>query len=321
MKKNVLIILLSVSIITPLLLFAGCKKSVTDLTLATGGTLGTYYPYGMTLAEVFNSKIPQLNVTVQSTGASVENIILVGEKKADLAIVQNDILSYALEGSHSFKDKPVKGLTIIATLYMEVVQIVVSQESKINSLGDMKGKKISVGDTGSGTEGNAEQILAAAKLTFNDLILHNLSFKDSAAVFLKGQIDGFFVTSGIPNVAIREIAETMPVKILPIGLQEINQLLTDYSFYTSYTIHPGAYKGITEDIATVAVKATLIARGDLDEKLVYNLTKAIFENREKIARKIEKGKELDINEAVKGISAPLHAGAKKYYTEKGAFKK
>ena len=316
-KRNIVIVFLGIFIITPFVMFAGCKKTVTDLTFATGGTSGTYYPYGMALAKIFNSKISGLNVTVQTTGASSENIRLVSEKKADLAIVQNDVLSYAYEGSRFFNGKPVKGLTTVATLYMEVVQIVVSPGSKINSIGSMKGKRISVGDAGSGVEANADQILATANLTFNDLIVSHLSFKDSGIAFQNGQIDGFFVTSGIPNAAIQDISETRPLKILPLRLQEISQLLTDYSFYIPYTIQKDAYHGLTEDVATIAVKATLIARDDLDEKLVYNLTKAIFENKEEIAKSIEKGKELDIYDAVKGISVPLHAGSKKYYHEKG----
>jgi len=320
MKKNTLIIFLGISVIATLVMFAGCKKSVTNLTFATGGTSGTYYPYGMALAKTFNSKIPGLNITVQATGASSENIRLVSEKKADIAIVQNDVLSYAFEGTRLFNDNPVSGLSTVATLYMEVVQIVVSPGSKINSIADMKGKRISVGDAGSGVEANADQILATANLTFKDLIASNLSFKDSGTAFQNGKIDGFFVTSGIPNIAVQEISETKPLKILPLRLQEISQLLTDYSFYIPYTIQKDAYKGLTAEVGTIAVKATLIVREDLDEKLVYNLTRAIFENKEEISKSIEKGKELDIYEAVKGISVPLHPGAKKYYNEKGTFK-
>jgi TRAP transporter TAXI family solute receptor len=202
---------------------------------------------------------------------------------------------------------------------MEVVQIVVSPESKINSIRSMRGKRIAVGDAGSGVEANAAQILATANLTFNDLVVSHLSFKDSGIAFQSGKIDGFFVTSGTPNVAIQEISEIKSLKILPLKLQEISQLLTDYSFYIPYTIQKDVYKGLTGGVATIAVKATLIVREDLDEKLVYNLTKAIFENREEIAESVEKGKELDIYDAVKGISVPLHPGSKKYYNEKGTF--
>ncbi|MCL1834384.1 MAG: TAXI family TRAP transporter solute-binding subunit [Leptospirales bacterium] len=322
MKRNILTIFLGLFIIASSAVHTGCKGDKTNLTFVTGGTSGTYYPYGMALAEIFNSEISGLNVSVYATGASTENIILINERKADLAIVQNDILSYAFDGTRLFHDKPVKGLTTVATLYMEVVQIVVSPESGINSIKDMKGKRISVGDAGSGVEANAAQILATEKLTFKDLNTSNLSFKDSGTAFLDGKIDGFFVTSGIPNIAIEEILETKSLKILPINLQEMSHLLTDYSFYIPYAIKKDAYKGITTaDIGTIAVKATLIVREDLDEKLVYNLTKTMFENRDKIAKSIEKGNELDIHEAVKGISSvPLHSGARKYYHEKGTFK-
>ena len=320
MKKNILIIFLGVFTIASLAMFAGCKKAETNLKFATGGTAGTYYPYGMELAKIFNSKIPGLNVLVQSTGASIENIGLVRDKKADIAIVQNDVSSYAFDGVRLFDGEPVKGIATIATLYMEVVQIAVSSESKINSIKDMKGKRISVGDAGSGGEANAEQILAASNLTFNDIAVKHLSFKDTGHAFQIGEIDGFFITSGIPNVAIQDIAETKSIKILPIGQQEINQLISEYSFYIPHRIQKDAYKGVTADVPTVAVKASLIVRADLDEKIVYEMTKAMFENRAEITKATEKGRELDISEAIKGISTPLHPGARKYYTEKGVLK-
>ena len=319
MKKKILVIFAGVFIAGSLAMFAGCKKPPVHLVFATGGTSGTYYPYGMELAKVFGAEISNVGITVQSTGASTENIKMLAEKRADIAIVQNDVLSYAFEGTRSFNGQPVKGLTTIATLYMEIVQIVVSPSSKINSILDMKGKIISVGDQGSGVEANVDQILATSGLTFKDINVRNLSFKDSGIAFQNGEIDGFFVTSGIPNAAVQDILEKKPLKILSISTKETNKLLTDYYFYIPYTIQKDVYKGVTEDVGTIAVKASLIVRDDIDEKLVYSLTKAMFEKREEIAATIEKGKELDIHEAIRGISVPLHSGAKKYYTEKGTF--
>ena len=319
MKKGIIVVSLSLLVIS--MLFFGCgKKSGKNLILATGGTSGTYYPYGGAIAQIFNTKIQGMNVTAQATGASSENIRLVGKDEADLAIVQNDVMDYAYNGTNLFKDQQVKGISTVATLYREVVQIAINPNAKINTIADMKGKKISVGDAGSGVEFNATQILAAAGLTFDDLKASHLSFKESGNAYQDGQLDGFFVTAGIPNAAIQEITALQKVKLLALDQKTVDKLIKDYPFYTPYVVKKETYKGMTADTLTVAVKATLIARDDLDETTVYNITKALFENKDELGKAHAKGVELDINEAVKGVSVPLHPGAKKYYVEKGILK-
>jgi len=319
MKKGIIVVSLSLLVIS--MLFFGCgKKSGKNLILATGGTSGTYYPYGGAIAQIFNTKIQGMNVTAQATGASSENIRLVGKDEADLAIVQNDVMDYAYNGTNLFKDQQVKGISTVATLYREVVQIAINPNAKINTIADMKGKKISVGDAGSGVEFNATQILAAAGLTFDDLKASHLSFKESGNAYQDGQLEGFFVTAGIPNAAIQEITALQKVKLLALDQKTVDKLIKDYPFYTPYVVKKETYKGMTADTLTVAVKATLIARDDLDETTVYNITKALFENKDELGKAHAKGVELDINEAVKGVSVPLHPGAKKYYIEKGILK-
>jgi len=319
MKKSLSAVLVLLALVS-FVAFEGCKKSGHNLILATGGTSGTYYPYGGALAQIFNTKVQDMNVTAQATGASSENLRLVGKDEADLAIVQNDVLDYAYNGTKLFEGKQIKGLATVATLYREVVQIAVSPESKINTIADMKGKKISVGDAGSGVEANATQILASANLTFADLNASHLSFKESGNAYQDKQIDGFFVTAGIPNAAIQEITAMQKIKMVSLDAKTVEQLVKQYPYYTPFTITKETYKGMAADATTVAVKATLIVRDDLDETVVYNLTKALFENQAELAKSHAKGKELDIKEAVKGISVPLHPGAKRYYVEKGILK-
>lgn len=319
MKKSFSAVL-TLSVLLLFIAFSGCKKSGINLVLATGGTSGTYYPYGGALARIFNDKIQNVNVTALATGASSENLRLVGNDEADLAIVQNDVLDYAYNGTKLFEGKPVKGLSAVAGLYREVVQIAVSPESKINTIADMKGKKIAVGDAGSGVEANTIQILASANLTVADLKTVHLSFRESGNAYQDKQIDGFFITAGVPNAAIEEITSMQNIKILSLDSKTIDQLVKQYPYYTPYTIKKNTYRGMRADASTVAVKATLIVRDDLDETVVYNLTKALFENQSVLGESHPKGKELDINEALKGISVPLHPGAKRYYLEKGIIK-
>jgi TRAP transporter TAXI family solute receptor len=291
-----------------------------SLILATGGTAGTYYPFGGAMAQIWNTHIPGMNVTAQATGASKENIRLVGKGDAELAIVQNDVMDYAYKGIELFAGEKIETFSTIATLYPEIVQIVVNPDSGINSVADMKGKSISVGDAGSGVEANAKQVLEAYGLTFNDVQARRLSFRESASALKDKQIDGFFVTAGIPNPAIQEIATLSKVKLLSIDPATMKKLTDKYKFYTPFTIKKETYSGMVADAETLAVKATLIVNKNVKAETVYNLTKVLFEQQPALAQAHAKGKELSLQEAVQGVSVPFHPGAEKYYKEKGILK-
>ena len=297
---------------------ASAEKS--NLIMATGGTSGTYYPFGGAMAQIWNTNITGMNVTAQATGASKENIRLVGRGEAELAIVQNDVMDYAMKGIELFNGEKVGTFSTIATLYPEIVQIVVARDSSINSVADMRGKSVSVGDAGRGVEANAKQILEAYGLTFGDIGAKRLSFKESAAALKDKQIEAFFVTAGSPNPAIQEIATIGGVKLLSIDSATKAKLMNKYKFYTAHTIRKDTYNGMTADAETVAVKATLIVKNGLSESVVYNLTKTLFEKQSALAQAHSKGRELSLEEGVKGASVPFHPGAAKYFKEKGAVK-
>jgi len=295
------------------------KETKSNLILATGGTGGSYYPYGGAMAQIFNTKIKNMNVTAQATGASAENLRLVGKGEAELAIVQNDTMDYAYNGTESFKEK-IEGFRTVATLYPEVVQIIINPSSGINSVADMKGKRISVGAAGSGVESNAKQILEAVGLTFDDIKASHLSFNESASAYKDKQIDGFFVTSGVPNPAVQDVNALQKIKVLAIDDATIEKLSKKYPFYTSFSIVKDTYKGMDADAKTVAVKATLICKKDMKDDVVYEITKALFENQAELGQAHAKGKELKLQDAVKGVSVPFHPGAEKYFKEKGVIK-
>ena len=278
MKKTALALVL-----VALVLLAGCETKKTNLIFATGGTSGTYYPYGGAMAQIFNTKIKNMNVTAQATGASKENIRLVSKGEAELAIVQNDVMDYAAKGIELFDGEKVTGFSTVASLYPEVVQIVGGPENGINSVADMKGKRISVGDAGSGVEANSKQILEAYGLGFDSLKASRLSFKESGNAYQDKQLDGFFVTAGVPNAAIQEIGALGKVSLVSIDDATMQRLMNNYKFYTPFTIKKDDYKGLAADVQTVAVKATLICKSDLDTNTVYELTKALFEHRAELA--------------------------------------
>ena len=299
-------------------MLASCSKNAKkDYILATGGTGGTYYPFGGAIANIWNAKIENMNVTAQATGASAENLRLINKGEAEYAIVQNDVMDYAYNGTDLFAGEKLANIMTIGTLYPEVVQIAVSKDSGIKSVADFKGKRISVGDAGSGVEFNAKQIMEGYGLTFDDIKKSNLSFKESAEGIQNGTLDGCFVTAGVPNAALQELAFTAGLTLVPVDGEAAKKICEKYGYYTQTTIPGGTYKGTDDDTPALAIKATLAVNSKLDEQTVYEMTKALFENLNELATAHAKGKEVSAKAAVTGVSVPFHPGAKKYFKEIG----
>ena len=290
-----------------------------NLVLATGGTAGTYYPFGGAMAKIWNSKIKDMNVTAQTSGASAENVRLVNKKEVELALVQSDTLDFAFNATEAFKE-PLKAMNAVAVLYPEIIQVVVGAASPIKSIADLKGKKVGVGAPGSGTEANFRQLLDAYGMKKEDVNAQFLSFSESAEAYKDKHIDAFIVTAGIPNAGIMDVATQNEIRILNIPADVAAKLTQKYPFLAAVKVPANTYKGQTTEVATVAVNAVLICGSSLSEAMVYNLTKALFENQADLASAHAKGKELNIKTAVTGVSIPYHPGAVKYYKEKGLMK-
>lgn len=289
------------------------------LSMATGGTSGTYYGFSGVVAQVLNEKLADsLNITVESTGASAANIDLVETGGNQLAIVQNDVMYYAISGTDMYADKaPYENYSAVMSCYPEYVQIIANKD--ITSIDDLKGKKVSVGDAGSGVEFNARQILAAYGIDIeSDIEKNNQGFADSADSLKNGTIDAAFVVAGYPTTAVSELASTYDFNILAVDEEHANALMSEYGFYTYGVIPGGTYGPVAEDVPAVAVMATIIARNDVPEDTIYALVKGIFDNQEEIAVAHAKGAELSVETAVSGIDIPFHPGATKYFTEVGA---
>ena len=314
MKKTILMAAAGLMVLAS---FVGCtKKANKNFILATGGTSGTYYPFGGAIANIWNSNIEGMNVTAQSTGASAENLRLISREEAEFAIVQNDVMDYAYNGTDMFS-QALPNLATIGTLYPEVVQIAASKSSGIKSIADLRGKRVSIGDAGSGVEFNAKQILEGYGITFEDIQKNNLSFKESAEGIQNGTLDACFVTAGVPNSALQELAITAGLVLIPVSGAEADKIVNSYNFYTKTVIPAGTYNGTDTDTEALAIKATLAVNANLDENIVYEMTKALFENLESLGTAHAKGKEVSAEAAVTGVSVPFHPGAIKYFSEKG----
>jgi hypothetical protein len=316
MKKALLVI-------AACFIVAGFASVVTaadvKMVLATGGTAGTYYPFGGAMAKIWNSKIPGMNVTAQATGASVENVRLVNRNEAELALVQSDTIDFAFNAKENFKEKLSK-MAALAVLYPEVIQVVVRGDSKIDSFDDLKGMKVGVGAPGSGTEANFRQLSDGYGLKKDDVKAQYLSFSESAEQFKDKHIDAFIVTAGIPNAAIMDIGTQHNIRIINIADNQAAAITKKYPFLSTYTIPANTYKNQTTPVKTVAVNAVLIASTDVKDDVAYSIVKALFESQGELAAAHAKGKELNLKTASSGVSIPFHPGAVKYFKEKGIMK-
>ena len=290
------------------------------LSMGTGGTAGTYFPFGGAMASIWSNNIKGVSVTVEATGGSIENVRLLETKSTELGLAQNDITDYAWNGTEFFKE-PVKNIRAVAVMYPELLQWTVTEASGAKTVTDLKGKKFSVGPAGSGTEANTRQVFEAAGLTYEDLAKKvDLSHAEAVAGIKDRQLDGFAMTGAAPIAAVTDITTTLPMTMLPIDGQVADKLMSTYQFYVNATVPGGVYNGIDKDVPTVAVQAALLAREDLDEELVYQLTKTLVEKQAELAQAHAKGKDFSKESAVKGITIPWHPGAEKYYKEIGVLK-
>ena len=326
MKKFALLMTLLLIVMS---VFSACGAAPADegqstptepvyLSMATGGLSGTYYGFSTEVAKLLNEQLSDvLNITIESTGGSKANMQLIASGNDQLAIVQNDIMTYAYNGEAVFADEgPIQNFSAVMTVYPEPVQIVANKD--ITSISQLRGKRVSVGDKGSGGEYNAIQILAAYGIDAdNDIEKINKSFADAADSLRSGEIDAAFIVAGIPTEAVSELAQMHEFNILPVDEGHISQLQKNYPFYTIATIPAGTYEGQDATIKTISVMATYIASNDLSEDVVYAFVKGIFENKDAIAEHSANGKFINPSIAVSGISIPIHPGAQKYFEEIG----
>lgn len=312
--KKIISIVLAVALVMALAACGGAAG--TKMTMGTGGTSGTYYGYGGVLGQYITNNAG-IGVTVVSTDGSKANIQGIDAGNYQLGTVQSDVLAYAWEGTRSFESEgKVDSFRVVAGLYAEAVQLV-TMNPEIKSVADLKGKAVSIGAPGSGVYFNAIDILTAAGLTEKDINAQYQSFADSADALKDGKIDAAFIVAGPPTPAITELCTTNDAYLVPIDGEIAKKLMEECPFYTVHDIPAGTYEGQTEDVKTVTVKATLIVSADATEDDVYKLTAAIFDNAEAITAENAKGAELSIENATSGMAAPFHAGAAKYFAEKG----
>jgi hypothetical protein len=306
--------------LSAILLAIGTAHSETRdiLILATGSEKGVYYALGQDIAEV--AKKSGLRIDVLSSQGSQENLYWLSENKAQLCIAQSDTVYNAYNGFGRFKEK-ITNLRAIASLYTEAVHILVRNPLYIRKIEDFKGKRISIGPEGSGTESNALAILEAAGITANEIQLLHLSFEDSIKAINENEVDIVFFTSGYPSDVVKIIMQNKGAYFFEPNPQILRRLIDTCPFFVVTTIPPGTYTNQSEGITTVGVAALLVSRNDLDNHLIYSITKLIFSDTYLTEAYHKRGFNITLNSAFKGVAIPVNDGAIQFYNEKGIYKK
>ncbi|MBR4283165.1 MAG: TAXI family TRAP transporter solute-binding subunit [Anaerotignum sp.] len=287
------------------------------LNMGTGDTTGSYYAFGNLLAAHMGDAAG-VTVDVVSTDGSAENIKGIESGLYQLGMAQADVMSYAWDGILSFaKDGEMKSFRAIGGLYEEALQIVTLDEN-IKSVGDLRGKTVSIGAESSGVAFNAMNVLDVYDLrTGEDIQTVHLSFADSVAAMKEGKVDAVFIVSGAPTNVVEDLIATENVHLVNIDAEKVAKLQQQYPYYNEYVILSGTYTGLDQDVTTVSIQATMIVSADMSEEDVYNLTAGIYDNVESVSAILPRAIDMNVENGTTGISVPFHKGAAKYYAEHG----
>jgi TRAP transporter TAXI family solute receptor len=281
------------------------------LSILTGGTQGTYYALGGTFADLISTGT-EVKTTAEVSQASAANMTALQNGEGEIAFVQTDIAYYATEGLLMFEGQKIDSISALGALYPETVQLVTLADSGITSYEELKGKKVSVGAPGSGTYANAEQLLEIHGLTMDDIEAQSLDFGESTEGIQSAQIDAAFITAGYPTGAVEALNATNKVSIIPVSDEKADALIEKYPYYSKDLIPAGTY-GLEAEVPTVSVLAMIAVKKELPEDLVYEITKSIYDNTEKISH--AKGAFIKAETGLSGINIDVHPGAQKYFDE------
>lgn len=284
------------------------------ISIATGGAEGPYASIGLGLMKIYENEFHQ-PTSVRSTDGTLENIQLLRDKKAELAFGMADAASFAYQGEYLFeKEGPYEELRAMAALYPNYVQVVTLFDSPIQTIQDLKGKRVGVGAPHSGVEANSRLLLDGHGISYQDIEPFYLSYSESIEQLRQHTIDAAFVTSGLPNPSVLELMKTHSVRIIPIPAEEAKALAEKHRFFQLSEIPAGTYmNGVS--IPTVAIQNMMLVRHDLSEQRVYELTKALFENVQELSQYHRAAKDIELSKALTNLPVPYHPGAEKYYRE------
>lgn len=307
------------------LMFGSAPVKAADqqfVTIGTGGVTGVYYPTGGAICRLVNKtrKVHGIRCSVESTGGSVYNLNTIAAGELDMGVAQSDWQYHAYNGTSKFKAKgPNKDLRAVFSVHPEPFTVVARKDSGIKKFADLKGKRVNIGNPGSGQRGTMEVVMKAMGWTKADFKLASeLKSAEQSKALCDNKVDAMVFTVGHPSGSIKEATTSCDSVLVEVAGPAIDKLVNDNDYYRTATIPGGMYRGTDSDTKTFGVGATFVTSAKVPEKVIYNVVKAVFENFDQFKKLHPAFKVLKKKEMIKdGLSAPLHKGAVKYYKEAG----
>lgn len=326
MKRFKLLLMLT-SLAVGMGTLAGCSAqaeekvtaSTVKINFPTAATTGAVYPLGSAIANLWNTELGYVRASAQASNGGVANLNLIADGEAQIGVAVTSIMYESYHGTGVFEGRPNENLRVLTGLYYNPNQVVVSEESGINSLAEIAGKRFAPASPGSTTEIEAKLHLTEAGVSYPDGIKAQfVGFTEAIDLMRNKQVDGAWIMAGVPAAAVTEMTTTAGGKLIGMDDALIEALQVDYPWYAKYTIPAGTYANQPEDVLTSAIKMTICTDARVSDEVIYDLTKTFWENIEQLAQSQNVLKGLTIEDAVTDLAGlPIHEGAAKYYREKG----
>jgi uncharacterized protein len=313
MKRNVTILLVAFFMVA-VILGKGQSQTQTQFSIATGPSTAAYYALGAGMSQMVKKHMPEYSLSVAATGGSAENIRLVGSGKADLAIVMPDSAFFGFKGQGSFSSSYPNLRGVMAG--HPSIHHLVTLKPDIQSVADLKGKKVALGNPGSDAVNASKAILAAYGLKENDYKSDYLTYPEQTEAMKDGNLDAGFIMSGLPAGAVTELAVTHKVKVIPLDPGKVDTILSANPYWSKSIIPANTYKGQDQGVLALAAPAILIVNSNTPDDFVYKLIKMIIEYNKELTAIHATGRYWDMEGVIDSIAIPLHPGAIKYLTEK-----
>ncbi len=289
------------------------------VTIGSGSVTGVYYPTAGAISKIVNKRKAEhgIRATVESTGGSAYNVNAMSIGELDMGVVQSDVGFRAYKGVGDFEGKPVSKLRSVFSLHPEPFHIVASKRSGIENFADLKGKRVNIGNPGSGQRSSAQALFGVTPFGLDDMTVESLKASEAPDYLRDNRIDAFFYTVGVGSANIMDIASAHKVTLVAIDDTIIGKLREGRPYFVTTDIPGGVYPGANDPVRTFAVKATLLTTTDAPEDIVYNVVKSVFENFDEFKNTHPALNNLTPEKSLEGMTAPFHPGALKYYKEKG----
>lgn len=313
MKKTLALLMA----LTMLLSLGMTGLAETYLSIGTGSVTGVYYPLGGALASIISNNLSGYSCAAESTGGAVENASLLINGELDLGFVAASTLYDAQHGQNSFEGMDGSKIKAIFSFFPEVVQII-SVDPEIKAVPDLKGKRVAVGQSGSGTEVMARAILDLYGMSYDDISEDYLGFGDAASGLKDGTVDVAFTWAGIPTASVMELCATHDISIISFTDEELQKLMQVSSYCVPAQITKETYPRLYQDAQSFSIPAIICCNADMPEDFVYDFLATVFDNADLLAQTHERGGDLSLETALDGLEgAELHPGAEKFFREKG----